>query len=447
MPVVSRALFEPRVTVQRMESPGHIVKVAAVTLLVAGSLWLFPQPDTRESVSASVMTPSSLILGQASTTSGQDSTQQSPSISALAEGAAALGLPTTLPCVKNMVNGADSYTSFRTCWEEAFSIYASQYNVTKVLSSIHEWQTAVPELNSICHELSHRVGRAAYDRFKSAEEALTQDDRKCQYGYRHGVFEAFAATEGAAGVDRLAGTICKVYEDMPGINEAERNLEVGECLHSVGHAAAVAHPTDVKSAVDTCGVFESASSKQGCAGGVLMEFVNSYILANLGTGVGDSQHGPSLSKIDDATVEKLCTILDSAYAQECFRRVPPMWGVKAQKDTKTLVTRCQAQAGDFIKECMFGIGEWLYRATTTSETTEARSAEIVRLCSAAPSGDQRGACVSGAARPFRANELWAGKTKEQWTEVCDLLDVPSRPACEEGESAAEESFNNIPNSL
>lgn len=431
-------------TVESMENPRHIVKVAAITLLLAGSLWLFPQPAARESVSASVTTPSSLILGQVSTTPGQDSAQQSPSITALTEGATALGIPTTLPCAKDMKNGAESYTSFRTCWEEAFNLYTAQYDVTKVLSSIHEWQTAVPELTSICHELSHRVGRASYDRFKSAEEALAQDDRKCQYGYRHGVFEAFAGAEGPAGVDRLASTICKVYEDMPGLNEQERGLEVGECLHSVGHAAAVAHPTDVKAAVDTCGVFEAASSKQGCAGGVLMEFVNSYMLANLGTGVGDTQHGPSLSKIDDATVENLCTILDSAYAEECFRRVPPMWGVKAKKDTKLLVARCQKQSGAFIKECMFGIGEWLFRATTTAETEEGRSSEIVKLCGAAPSGDQRGACVSGAARPFRSNDLWAGESKEEWTELCDLLDVPSRPECEKAETAAEEAFGNIP---
>ena len=428
-----------------MESPRHVAKVAAVTLLIAGSLWLFPQPENREAASTLVATPSSLVPQQGSAET-QDPAEQAPNIVALTEGASALDLPTTLPCDKNMTNGTDSYNTFRTCWEEAFSKYTSQYEVKKVLSSIHVWSDPIPELNGICHELSHRVGRASYDRYKSAEEALAHDDRKCQYGYRHGVFEAFAGAEGPAGVNRLASTICKVYENMAGLTEDERNLEIGECLHSVGHAAAVAYPTDVKSAVSTCDVFEDSSSKQGCAGGVLMEFVNSYMLANLGTGVGDAQHGPSLSKIDDATVENLCTMLDSAYAQECFRRVPPMWGVKAQKDTKTLVARCQAQAGAFISECMFGIGEWLFRATTTSETIEARSAEIVRLCDAAPAGDQRGACASGAARPFRSNDMWAGKKKEQWTELCDLLDVPSRPACEKAEISAEDAFNNIPNS-
>ena len=427
-----------------MESPRHIVKVAAVTLLIAGSLWLFPQPGKQEDASTLSTTPSSLITGQPSATTEQEAVQQSPQIITLSEGVTALDLPTSLPCEKNMTNGAKSYNSFRACWEEAFSTYTSQYDVKKVLSSIHEWAAPVPELDSICHELSHRVGRASYDRFKSAEEALTYDDRKCQYGYRHGVFEAFAGAEGPAGVGRLASTICKVYENMPNLTDDERNLETGECLHSVGHAAAVAHPTDVVSAVATCDVFKASSSRQGCAGGVLMEFVNSYMLANLGTGVGDAQHGPSLSKIDDATVENLCTILDSAYAQECFRRVPPMWGIKAQKDTKSLVARCQKQSGAFIKECMFGIGEWLFRATTSSETTKARSEEIVKLCEPAPSGDQRGACVSGAARPFRSNDLWAGKSKEQWTELCDLLDIPSRPACEEAETTAEDSFKNIP---
>jgi hypothetical protein len=68
----------------------------------------------------------------------------------------------------------------------------------------------------------------------------------------------------------------------------------------------------------------------------------------------------------------------------------------------------------------------------------------VKLCGAAPSGDQRGACVSGAARPFRSNDLWAGESKEEWTELCDLLDVPSRPECEKAETAAEEAFGNIP---
>lgn len=426
-----------------MESPKHIAKVAAVTLLIAGSLWLFPQPEKRGEASTLSTTVPSPVTQQVGTGT-QASVEQAPKIVALTEGASALDLPTTLPCVKNMANGAASYNTFRTCWEEAFSEYTSKYEVEKVLSSIHVWADPIPELNSICHELSHRVGRASYDRYKSAEEALTHDDRKCQYGYRHGVFEAFAGAEGPAGVSKLAGTICKVYANMPDLTEDERNLEIGECLHSVGHAAAVAYPTDVKSAVSICGVFDSSSSKQGCAGGVLMEFVNSYMLANLGTGVGDTQHGPSLSKIDEATVENLCTILDSAYAQECFRRVPPMWGIKAKKDTKTLVARCQAQAGAFISECMFGIGEWLFRATTTSETTKARAEEIVRLCGAAPAGDQRGSCVSGSARPFRSNDLWAGKTKDQWTELCDLLDVPSRPACEKAETASEDSFNNIP---
>lgn len=343
----------------------------------------------------------------------------------------------------NMQSNSD-FASMRSCWEEQFSSLASRYDIKKVLASIKTWRTSFGDITGFCHELEHRVGRTAYDRLQSVSDALRLDDRDCQYGYRHGVFEAFASQAGPEAVSQAAGTICETYKELKDLNDNEMNLEIGECLHALGHAAAIANPDNVVAAVTVCDAVVERSSKIGCAGGVLMEFVNSYLLANLKDGVADEQHGPSKSKIDKQTVDKLCTLLPSDYLEECFRRVPPMWGVSYQTDTAPMIERCQKEAGEFIEQCLFGVGEWIFRLIGREATPEQRVSATIKYCTPAPSGDLRGACTTGSVRPMRANDLWAGRPESEWLEVCDLLDEPSKPKCEKAEQDAADSFNFIP---
>lgn len=217
-----------------------------------------------------------------------------------------------------------------------------------------------------------------------------------------------------------------------------------ENVCTLGHAAAIAYPKDVVSAVKVCDAVLEKPSRTGCAGGVLMEFVNSYLLANLKEGVADEQHGPSKSEITKDTVEKLCSLLPSDYLEECFRRVPPMWGVTYQTDTASMIGKCTKEAGEFIDQCLFGVGEWIFRLVGREATPQERVSATIKYCNYAPSGPLRGACTTGAVRPMRANDLWAGRPESEWMEVCDLLDAPSKPKCEEAEKAAEDSFNFIP---
>ena len=424
-------------TINTVSNKRYLRIYSTVAAAVAFMLFLAPSQSSTQGSTGS-KTSSSIATTQP---------QQTISTLTVSESEDSLTPPATNPCPSSssidMSSGAD-FNSMRSCWEDQFASLASRYDIKKVLSSIKTWRTSFGDITGFCHELEHRVGRAAYDRLKSAPEALRLDDRDCQYGYRHGVFEAFASQAGPEAVLDIAGTVCETYKELTDLTPDEMNLEVGECLHSLGHAAAIAYPTDVVSAVKVCDAVVERSSKVGCAGGVLMEFVNSYLLENLKEGVADEQHGPSNSKIDKETVDKLCDILPDDYLEECFRRVPPMWGVAYQKNTGAMIDRCQKEAGQFIEQCLFGVGEWIFRLVGREATPAQRVAATIEYCTPAPPGVLRGACTTGSVRPMRANDLWAGRPASEWMEVCDLLDAPSRPKCEEAEKAAEDSFNFIP---
>ena len=431
-----RAYSRSPVTVDTVNNKRYLKIYSTVAAAVAFILFLAPSQGSVQQKDVQQSTPGAITQPQ-----------KTPIALTVAESEDSLTPPDTNPCPGSSsidMSSSTDFNSMRSCWEEQFASLAARYDIKKVLSSIKTWRTNFGDITGFCHELEHRVGRAAFDRLKSVTDALRLDDRDCQYGYRHGVFEAFASQSGPEAVLKVAGTVCETYKELTDLTPDEMNLEVGECLHSLGHAAAIAFPTDVVAAVKVCDAVVALASKTGCAGGVLMEFVNSYLLENIKEGVADEQHGPSSSKIDKETVDKLCDILPSDYLEECFRRVPPMWGVTYQKDTGAMIDRCQKEAGEFIEECLFGVGEWIFRLVGRESTPAQRIAATIEYCTPAPSGLLRGACTTGSVRPMRANDLWAGRPESEWMEVCDLLDAPSRPKCEEAEKAAEDSFNFIP---
>lgn len=347
-------------------------------------------------------------------------------------------VPAAHPCEAVQNSG---YQKHRACWEATFAEVARIFSPPSALAAVHNWRSAFPDLANSCHEYTHVIGRIAYDVYGDPFEALSFDDRTCQYGYRHGVFESFAGTEGPERVREFATTVCEFPQGE--FSDEQYMLEVGECFHSVGHAAAVSNNTDVVAAVTLCDVYSDHETRRACAGGALMEFGNSFVLDKLGDGVADASHGPSTSRIDDATANNICTVLPENYADACYRRVANFWGPQPDSSVEKMVQRCSSEAGEHAGTCLKSVGEWAFRLSSSTPGDE-RMRAIAEYCMPAPAGELRGSCLFGAALPLRANDLWAGKPSEEWYELCDLADEESRPVCEMAEEQALESVANIP---
>lgn len=328
------------------------------------------------------------------------------------------------------------------CWGALFTDVAAMRGVDVALETIHEVGAVHEGIALTCHEWTHFVGRTALKLHPVLDDALSFDDRRCQFGFRHGVMEEYAADASEPEMRAMVGSFCdKTAAPTPDDESAE--LERGECLHAMGHAASVYSPADVAGAVTLCDEMPDPGDRQACAGGALMEYGNSFItVAEYGEEV---EAGPGSSKITSEEARNLCTILPDTYGSECFRRINMFWGPEFDTDFKSMFDRCVAEAGEHAAMCGRSLGEWAHRKASVPSGPDAPrlvAEAIMGFCTAGGTATMQAECLAGAATPRRMNELWANVPEEDWTEVCDLAPVEIRTPCEQAEAEAEGMYTN-----
>jgi hypothetical protein len=357
-----------------------------------------------------------------------------------AETTTTVGAPTDAMQTEEACAG-DFGDAFKACWTGRFEAVAARDGVAAALLSVQETGRSNTGVNSNCHDFNHKLGRWAYNDTRDVVEALTHDDRACQYGFMHGVLEAFAmdATD-----DEMRTNLEKVCEPRratvktPGL---ERDL--GECLHGIGHAAAVHTQDDVFKALEWCRLGTNTIHEIGsCTGGVLMEYGNSAIKKHGGNGPLAEAHGPGDSSIPDDVAMKLCTMVKDEFRRECWRRAGMFWGALKVAPTEMLRI-CVADARSDLDQCGAGVGDWVMRLSyeNVRDLNEVPQ-YIADACAAEKSVE--GWCLYGAVFPITGNAIWSNTDPAEWMNLCDLAKSPdAKKTCRLGELRGIRAFPDV----
>lgn len=111
--------------------------------------------------------------------------------------------------------------------------YDALTRVSAPAEAFKQLRAAYPKsaiIQSQCHQLTHVIGRAALDRYKTIGKTYSYGDSFCWSGYYHGVMERVAAVRGYADIAAHADEICADLRRARAYSFDHYN-----CAHGLGH--------------------------------------------------------------------------------------------------------------------------------------------------------------------------------------------------------------------
>jgi copper transport protein len=154
------------------------------------------------------------------------------------------------------------------CWEQYFRYAATKRGVPKTIAEIRRTAAHDEIVKSECHQLTHTVGRTAYELFQSADRALEYTTPLCNSGYQHGVIEEAIARMTPDQLRVAVPNFCQ-----PGVAYRAYSFDHHNCTHGIGHGIATHLKEDVFASTPYCEVLGDAWEVQSCYGGVFMQKV------------------------------------------------------------------------------------------------------------------------------------------------------------------------------
>ena len=151
--------------------------------------------------------------------------------------------------------------------EKAIRAAASLPDPTNVFSAIRALNTARPDVFTVCHNASHKVGEIALRRVvkeygmdkKIIAALLDRGANACMGGLMHGTLDAVGLL--AESIDEFAPAVEACLLANPS--------NLGYCTDAIGHATWDAF-ADTTSAAEVCSFFKDSQSRRECGEGILM---------------------------------------------------------------------------------------------------------------------------------------------------------------------------------
>lgn len=254
-----------------------------------------------------------------------------------------------------------------------------------------------------CHQMTHVIGRAAFERYGGVPDAFARGDGFCWSGYYHGTMEAAVATIGPRRILAEANDVCA------NIGEAGSFYRYN-CVHGLGHGFMLMNKNELFGSLGDCDALSDGWNRDACYGGVFME----NVLA--GTNNPDR---PATKYLDPARPLYPCTDLAYQYKNQCYG-IQTSYALDARGDDFSQVfALCGDIEYDFQATCYGGIGR------DAAGRGNNDPAKIGAVCDLGASYAARSGCINGAAITFVS--YYDADTQAK--ELCYSVDPTLQPAC------------------
>ena len=266
-----------------------------------------------------------------------------------------------------------------------------------------------------CHQMTHVIGRAAFDRLGDLSSTYGQGDSFCWSGYYHGAMEATVAKIGPEKIVDEANIICA---DM-GKGDQKYSFYHYNCAHGLGHGFMGIEQNELFESLETCDTMTDDWERESCYGGVFME----NIMAK------DNPSHPT--KYLDANKPLYpCTDAESKYKEQCYV-MQTSFALRTQGgDFGKVFDLCAEAEEDFRATCYQSLGRDA-SSNGASDLTKTKD-----TCMIGRDYEARSNCVIGAVKDFIS--YYHGD--EEARELCESFDADLREVCLETAEEYSETF-------
>lgn len=195
---------------------------------------------------------------------------------------------------------------------------------------------ADPLVKAACHDVFHRIGRAAIKSDSSAWQVFLAGNSECNWGYIHGAVEGYLAQGGGDPASR-AGDLCTPDAGLDTTDPYIMSV-AGNCVHGTGHALFESSSDPVEAEQGCRTAFSDLSSALSCIDGMIMEFGNSDA-AKAG------QHGD------------ICRNIGQDAKATCYSNIALTWFNQSGGDYLKVLNQCdEGGSTELITKCAWGAG-------------------------------------------------------------------------------------------
>lgn len=254
-----------------------------------------------------------------------------------------------------------------------------------------------------CHQVTHVIGRTAFDLYDDVPETYSQGDNFCWSGYYHGAMEAVTAEIGPENILSEANTICSSVSE-----EQEQSFYSYNCVHGLGHGFMGILENEVFESLETCDTLGGRWERESCYGGVFMENIMADINPDTKTKYLNAE-------------EPLypCTEVDSKYKEQCYIMQTSYALKTVDKDFGKVFELCGAAEDEYRSTCYQSLGR---DASGNSASDPVKTKES---CMLGRDEEARSNCVVGAVKDFVS--YYGSDTQAK--EFCESLDRDLRETC------------------
>ena len=290
------------------------------------------------------------------------------------------------------------------CYEQRYRSIVAGQGVAAAFAALKTGYGADPEMQRLCHAITHAIGQAAMARYGDVAEAFRHGDNACGSGYFHGVMQGFALARGSTSLLSDLNTACAA---VPG--KERQSLDYFNCVHGLGHAVMAVRNDELFDALHDCDGLTGAMERNACVNGVFME--------NL---IVDGAHGGHYSKyLRPSEPLYPCTAVAEKYKAECFDMQTSYALAVVQGDFARVFALCAGVGMPFRNNCYQSLGR---DAATISRN---QVSPTVATCNLGRGHDQRAYCVLGAVLDF----VYYYHSDEQANALCAAIDRDLREGC------------------
>ena len=268
-----------------------------------------------------------------------------------------------------------------------------------------ELRSAADRDPDTCHELAHRLGRAATRHYGSVSAAYGVGDPACGAGYFHGVAEGAVVSSSEV---RNVNDFCADIRDA-----APPEHRRVDCAHGVGHGLLIVRGGDLHAALHDCDRLVSERDRDACHAGVFME-----MQAAAAQPVGSSW------SLDPDRPLHPCPTLAHAHRDQCLQRQTAYALYVLGDDFPAVFRLCDELSVGARSSCHRGVGrDAAQKSLTTGEAH--REDRIVALCTVPADVTVQAACIGGAVAAL----VRFHRTSISATALCDAVGPVLRDGC------------------
>lgn len=293
------------------------------------------------------------------------------------------------------------------CYKTQLNGIVKNQNPQPAFDLVKQQYTKEPLVKSLCHQLTHIIGRAAYAKYNDIADTFAHGDQFCWSGYYHGVMEQLADEKGANYIVDNANNICA---DIAA--KQRQSFYHFNCVHGLGHGFMEVLDANLFDSLKACDNLTNDWERTSCYGGVFMQNI-----MNVQSPDNTTDHTSKYLRPNEPMYP--CTAVEDKYKEQCYLMQTSYALQIVNYDFSKIFTACLAVETAYRTTCYQSLGR------DASGQSISDAVKTKNTCLLGSTQEAQSNCIIGAAKDF----VSYFHSNVQASQLCDSLDSELKQIC------------------